>query len=435
MERLRGFLRSATDALSERDFRLLWLGQTGSAIGDSLVGIALTFAVLQLTGSAGDLGLVLAAFAVPRVVLTLAGGVWSDRLPRQAVMVACDLLRAGAQAVVSTLLITGNAEIWHLLAFAFVMGSASAFFTPASIGLMPQIVSPGRVQQANALVSISQSAAHIFGPLVAGLIVVTIGAGWAFAIDGVSFLVSAGFLLAMRVPPRDVPPRKAFVTELADGWREVTARSWVVACILTFSVSNVALAAFQVLGPLIAQEKLGGAAAWGVIGAGAAVGGIAGGAVALRWKPERPLIPAFVVMLIAQLELLLLIPPFPALVIAMGAFLTVGSIVISNTLWDTMLQQHIPRDAISRVSSYDWMVSLIFQPLALAAMGPLAEGIGITETLLIATGIGLLANSAVLLVPSVRNLRRREDAPNVTEPASAATATGNPTEPPLATSL
>ncbi len=434
MERVRSFLRSATEALSERDFRLLWLGQTGSAIGDSLVGVALAFAVLELTGSAGDLGLVFAAFALPRVIFTLAGGVWADRLPRQQVMVACDLLRAGAQAVVSTLLITGNAEISHLIGLALVMGSASAFFTPASIGLMPEIVSAARVQQANALVSISGSGAHIFGPLLAGLMVATVGPGWAFAVDGVSFLVSAGFLLAMRVPPRVVPDRQSFVAELADGWKEVVSRSWVVACILTFSISNVSLGAFQVLGPLIADRHLGGATAWGVVAMGAAIGGIAGGAVALRWKPDRPLIPAFLVMLLAQLELLLLIPPFPALVVAMGAFVTIAAIVISNTLWDTMLQQHIPRDALSRVSSYDWMVSLIFQPLAFAAVGPLSERFGVTQTLVGAVVIGLVANSAVLLVPSVRNLRRREG-PSPMEPPDAASGTADPTEPPLATSV
>lgn len=433
MNRLRAFLRSATEALSERDFRLLWIGQTGSAIGDSLVGVALAFAVLELTGSAGDLGLVFAAFALPRVVFTLAGGVWSDRLPRQRVMVACDLLRAAAQVVVSTLLITGNAEIWHLIALAIVMGSASAFFTPASVGLMPEIVSPARVQQANALVSISQSGAHIFGPLFAGLMVATIGPGWAFAVDGASFLVSAGFLMAMRVPVREVVARSSFVSELADGWREVVSRSWVVACILTFSISNISLGAFQVLGPLIADREMGGATAWGIVAMGAAIGGVAGGAVALRWKPDRALIPAFLVMLLAQIELLLLIPPFPALVVAMGAFVTVASIVISNTLWDTMLQQHIPREALSRVSSYDWMVSLIFQPLAFAAVGPLSESIGVTQTLVVATLIGLVANSAVLLVPSVRNLRRREDEA-VGEPIAAASSAGDPTEPPLATS-
>ncbi|HEX6655842.1 MAG TPA: MFS transporter, partial [Candidatus Limnocylindria bacterium] len=237
MEHVRAFLRSATDALSERQFRLLWIGQTGSAIGDSLVGVALAFAVLQLTGSAGDLGLVFAAFALPRVILTLVGGVWSDRLPRQQVMVACDLVRAGTQAVVSSLLITGNAQVWHLIVLALVMGGADAFFTPASTGLMPEIVSPGRVQQANALRSLSQSGAHIVGPLLSGVIVATIGTGWAFALDGLSFLVSAGFLLAMRVPPRVAPARRAFVTELAEGWREVVSRSWVIACILTFSIS------------------------------------------------------------------------------------------------------------------------------------------------------------------------------------------------------
>jgi predicted MFS family arabinose efflux permease len=238
----------------------------------------------------------------------------------------------------------------------------------------------------------------------------------------------------MRVPRRSVPSRQAFVVELAEGWREVISRSWVIACILTFSLSNVSLAAFQVLGPLVASEKLGGAAAWGVIGAGAALGGIAGGAVALRWKPGRPLIPAFLVMLLAQVELLLLIPPFPALVVAAGAFITIAAIVISNTLWDTMLQQHIPPGALGRVSSYDWMISLVFQPLAFAAVGPVSESIGVTETLLVCTALGLAVNSLVLLVPSVRNLRRVEG-PSAREPVTAAAGAGDPTEPPLATSV
>lgn len=434
MEQLRSFLRSATDALGERDFRLLWIGQTGSAIGDSLVGVALAFAVLQLTGSASDLGLVFAAFALPRVVLMLAGGVWSDRLPRQQVMVACDLLRAGTQAVVSTLLITGNVQLWHLVVLALVMGAADAFFTPASTGLMPQIVSAGRLQQANALVSISRSGAHIFGPLLSGVMVATIGTGWAFALDGVSFLLSAAFLLQMRLPRQAVAQRRAFVTELAEGWREVVSRSWVVACILTFAVSNVSLAAFQVLGPLVAQRTLGGAAAWGMIGGGAAVGGIVGGVVALRWKPRRPLVPAFAVMLLAQVELVLLVPPFPALVVAMGAFVTIAAIVLSNALWETMLQQHIPRDAISRVSSYDWMVSLALQPIALALIGPLSERFGVPQTLLACTAIGLLANALVLLVPSVRNLPRIEAGPRARR-LRPLPGSPDPADPPLAPSV
>jgi MFS family permease len=429
-QRIADFLRSSTEALSERDFRLLWIGQTGSAVGDALVGVALAFAVLGVGGSAADLGLVFAAFALPRVVLTLAGGVWSDRLPRQRVMVACDLVRAAAQAVVAPLLISGNAETWHLTGLALVMGSASAFFTPASVGLMPQVVSRARVQQANALVSISQSAAHIFGPLLAGLIVVAIGPGWAFAIDGASFLVSAGFLLAMRVPPMPVAVRRSFLAELGDGWREVVSRSWVVACILTFSLSNVSLGAFQVLGPLVALRELGGAAAWGVVVTGGAIGGLIGGAVSLRWKPARPLVPGFGLMILAQLQLLLLIPPFGAPVLAIGSMITIAAIVISNTFWDTMLQQHIPAQALSRVSSYDWMGSLIFQPIAFVAIGPLSEAIGIEATLVVAASIGVVVNAGVLLVPSVRRLRRLEGESRV-QRAEVAAAAGEPTEPPL----
>jgi len=430
MGRIWAFLRDSTEALSERDFRLLWMGQTGSAIGDALVGVALAFAVLEVGGSAADLGLVFAAFSVPRVLLTLAGGVWSDRLPRQRLMVACDLVRAAAQAVVSTLLITGNGETWHLIGLAVVMGGASAFFVPASTGLMPQVVSRARLQQANALVSLSQSGAHIFGPLVAGLLVATVGAGWAFAIDGASFLVSAGFLVAMRVPPRETVERASFASELVEGWREVRSRRWVTASIFTFALSNASLGAFQILGPLVAAERLGGAAAWGVILTGGAVGGVLGGAISLRWKPRRPLLVGFLVMAAASVQLLLLIPPFPAPVVALGAMVAFSGIVMSNTFWDTMLQQHIPPNVLSRVSSYDWMLSLVFQPIAFAAVGPMSEVIGLPETLLLAAGVGIAANLAVLAVPSVRNLARREGPAATPEPGVAASA-AEATEPPL----
>jgi len=430
MERIWAFLHSSTDALSERPFRMLWLGQTGSAIGDALVGVALAFAVLEVGGTAADLGIVFAAFSVPRVVLTLAGGVWSDRLPRQQLMVACDLVRAGAQTVVSTVLITGNGETWHLVALAAIMGSAAAFFVPATVGLMPQVVSRARLQQANALVSISQSAAHIFGPLAAGLLVATVGPGWAFAVDGASFLVSAAFLLAMRIPATVVTQRRPFLAELADGWQEVTSRRWVVAAIATFALSNASLAAFQVLGPVVAARALGGATAWGVILAGGAVGGLIGGAIGLRWKPRRPLVPAFAVMALATIQLLFLVPPFPVAVIAVGAMVAFAGIVMSNAFWDTMLQQHIPQAALGRVSSYDWMASLLLQPIAFAAVGPMSEAIGIGQTLLLAAGLGIVANTTVLLVPSVRGLTRREGSPG--EPvmsADVAAAAARPASP------
>lgn len=428
MRRLVAFIRHSTDALSEREFRLLWLGRSVSAAGDSLVYVALAFAVLGLTGSPADLGIVLAAYSLPRVVFILAGGVWADRLSRRWLMVGCDLARGMSQAVMAILLITGGAAVWHLVGAAVVMGAASAFFTPASVGLMPHVVSAGRLQQANALTSLSESVSHIFGPLASGLIVAAAGPGWAFAIDATSYFVSAAFLSAMRVTGLPAAPRRSFAAELGEGWREVRSRSWVVAALVTFSLSNISLAAFQILGPLVADTQLNGAPDWGLILTGGAIGGLVGGAIGLRWKPRRPLIPAFGIMLIAQVQLLMLIPPFPVPLVAFGSLMAVAAMIIANTFWDTMLQQHIRGDALGRVSAYDWTVSLVFQPLAFAVVGPLAVSIGLVPTLLIAVLISGGANMLVLLVPGVRSLTRREAEP-VVPSASVATIVADATEP------
>ncbi len=158
-------LRGRLGALDERPFRLLWLGQSASAIGDALVPVALAFTVLgDLDGSAGDLGLVLASFTLSRVLFILVGGVWADRLPRRMVMLVCDVVRAVAQAFVAAALLTGVLEIWMLAAASAVVGGTAAFFGPASTGLIPETVSRARLQQANALMSLSQSATSVFGP-------------------------------------------------------------------------------------------------------------------------------------------------------------------------------------------------------------------------------------------------------------------------------
>jgi MFS-type transporter involved in bile tolerance (Atg22 family) len=167
-----------------------------------------------------------------------------------------------------------------------------------------------------------------------------------------------------------------------------------------------------------------------VVVAGGAVGGLLGGAISLRWKPSRPLVPGFLIMAVATIQLFLLIPPFPAPVIALGSMVTIGGIVISNAFWDTMLQQHIPPAVLGRVSSYDWTVSLVLQPIAFAAVGPMSESIGLPQTLLIAAGIGIVANLGVLLVPSVRGLRRLDASAGPSVDAADASATGQPAEAP-----
>jgi MFS family permease len=419
IRRLAGFLRGSVEALEERNFRLLWIGQTTSGLGDTLVYVALAFAVLALTGSAVDVGLVLAANALPRVVLLLVGGVWADRLPRQLVMVGCDVLNGVLQAALAILFLTGNAELWHLLVVAALSGATSAFFIPAANGLMPQVVSAPRLQQANALMNLSQSVTWVVGPTVSGLIVATGGPGWVFALDAISFAISAVSLLAMRLPPLFTPERRAFLDDLVHGWREVTARSWFMAGLVVFALGNMASASFQVLGPVVADRELGGASAWGFILTGGALGGLAGGAVALRWKPPRPLRASFGIGPLIYVPLLLLIPPLPVWALALADFGAIFSIILGNTLWDTTVQQQVPQESLSRVNSYDWMVSLIFQPIAFAIVGPLTLAIGEAQTLSLAFALGVGANVTVLAVPSVRNLRSREGA----APGGSASAT------------
>ncbi|MGH2488014.1 MAG: MFS transporter [Candidatus Limnocylindria bacterium] len=426
---LRG-LRSNLGALEERDFRLLWLGQSGSTIGDGMTIVAIVFAVLGLSGSATDIGLVFAAYTLPNVVFLLAGGVWADRLPRNLVMLTSDALRAVVQTGLAILLFSGEAQVWHIAVAAALHGSASAFFVPASTGLMPQVVSPGRLQQANALMAISRSVAFIVGPALSGVLVATGGPGLVFAIDAVTYVLSIMTLALLRIERQaDAVDRASFVSELAHGWREVRSRSWLIASLAAFAVSNVALGAFMILGPVIVDRELGGAAEWGLIMTTGSVGALLGGAVALRWKPPRPLVVGFLVMLVAASRNLALIPPVPVLWIAISAMVTFAAITISNTLWETVLQQRIPQASLSRVSSYDWMVSLVFQPVAFVLVGPLAGAIGEVPTLILATAIGLAANLGVLLVPGVRNMRRMDQDASVdgsVEPPVEPTVEGAP---------
>ena len=392
--------------LEERPFRLLWVGQTLSAAGDALVPVALAFAVLGLTGSATDLGLVLAASFVARVVFLLAGGVWADRLPRRRVMLAADVFRAAVHAAIAVLLLTGSVEVWHLIVAGALTGIASAFFTPASTGVVPETVSAARLQQANALMSISRRSVAIFGPAASGVLVAAFGPGWVFALEAASFFVSAAFLAAL--PLRATPPavRRAFLRELGEGWREVRSRTWVWAGLLCFSLSNVAVATFFVLGPVVADRELGGAADWGLVLTGGAVGGVLGGVVAIRFRPRHPLRVAFPVIVLCALQLVALVPPLPVLALAVTGALALGAIDLANALWTTVLQERIPRHQLSRVSAYDWMVSYVFMPVGYTVAGPLAGELGVDATLALAAALCAMASVGMLAIPSVRNLPR-----------------------------
>jgi predicted MFS family arabinose efflux permease len=396
-------------ALRDRRFRLLWVGQTTSMLGDALVPVALAFAVLDLTHSATDLGLVLAAQVIPNVALVLAGGVVADRLPRQMVMLASDIVRGAAQAVLAVLVLTGGARLWQLVMLAAVYGAAEAFFQPASTGLVPATVPPERLQQANALLGLSRSVAVVFGPALAGVIVGLYSPGVAFAADAATFVVSAASLARLRTERSPAGERASFMGDFAGGWREVHTRTWLWVMMVWASTFMFFVAApMQVLGPLIAKQSLGGAPAWGTIAAAGGIGSVVGGMVALRWRPTRPLFAASSVVLATALPAAFLAVPAPVAVISIGRLMAGASLGFFGAVWMTTLQEHIPPEAISRVSAYDWMGSQVFLPLGLLAAGPIQEAIGASATLWISAGWAVVSTAAVLGVRSVRDLKARE---------------------------
>jgi len=364
--------------------------------------------VLDLTGSKADLGYVLAARTVPMVAFLLIGGIWADRLPRHHVMVGSNLLSGATQAAVAALLFSGHARVWQLAALAAVSGTSSAFFFPASSGIVPQTVPERLLQQANALLRLGLNGSAILGGAVAGFVVYATSPATGIAVDAVTFLAAAALLAAMRLPRSLHMESSNFVTDLKLGWREFTGRAWLWAIVLQFGFVNAVQQGTEgVLGPAVSNEHYHGAAGWGLIGAAQAVGLVGGGVLMLRLRPRRMLLVATLGFLLSAPLLFGLAIPLPLIaVLLLGVLAGIGTETF-GVLWDTTMQQEIPQDRLSRVYSYDALGSFALIPLGLAAAGPIAEAVGTRATLFAGGVISVTATLAVLLVPEVRGLRRR----------------------------
>jgi MFS family permease len=410
-------LRGRLGALEEREFRLLWFSRVVSDFGDRFGVIGLAFAVLAIERSAAALAYVLAARTIASIALFLVAGVWADRLPRQRVMLASDVGRGLAMAAMAVLLLTGRAEIWHLVVLAAVYGAAEAFFGPASQGLVPQTVSPGRLQQANGLMSLSRNVTQIAGPAAAGVVIALSSPGWAIAVDAATFGVSAAFLLRMRVSFTR-PAKQTFLTDLREGWSEFTRQTWVWICVCHFALFQAAaLAPFFVLGALIAEEDLGGASAYATITAFSGIGSVIGSLTAIRFRPDRQLVAAFLSILIWTPVLIAFAVAAPVWVISAFALVAAAGMNFAGTLWFTALQQHVPQHALSRVSSYDWAGSALFLPLGYILVGPLADQFGAGDVLYAAAAWTIFSSLAILAIPSVRNVRAATDVPTTDDTA------------------
>ncbi|MEV0404856.1 MFS transporter [Actinoallomurus sp. NPDC050550] len=407
--------------LADRRFRLLWAGQTLSGLGDAITPVALALAVIQATGSATDLGAVLAAAAVPRLLLVLAGGVWADRLPRHLVMLTADVVNLFVQVTIGLELLAGTVHLGHLIALSALSGAASAFFMPAADGLIPATVEEDRLQQANALTQFSRQAGRVLGPMIATTLVITAGAGWAFLLDAATFAVSVGTLALLRVR-HEGAPREGFWTELAGGWTEMRRHRWYWTNLIVHAIWNLASSCYLTLGPLVAVRSLGGQVAWGVITQGGALGAVVGAVTALRLRPRRPLTACNLLLAIFGLPLALLAARAPAPLVAVAAGLAFGGLTFMNSVWLTAVQQHIPARALSRVMAYDWLTSLGLTPAGLAVAGPLGAAVGTSATLAGTAGLVVAACLLVLAVPDVRRLTLRLPAPVAEEPVPTASA-------------
>lgn len=395
--------------LREPNYRRLFLGRTISLIGDGVTPVALAFAVLDLTGSPTDLGIILAVHSVVLIALVLAGGVVADRISPRRAMLGADATRTVSMGLIAALLLTGAAQVWELALLYAIDGAATALFNPASNAIVPQIVPGPRLQEANALLTFSRWAGKVAGPALAGVLLALGSPGTALGVDAATFAVSAACLWGVRAPGvRGEDEGGSFFAELRHGWKEFSSRSWMVAIIVSAAISNALyFPIFQVLGPTVARESLGGSSSWALIMTLWGVGGVLGGLVAFSIRPRRPLLVSEGFIIIFALPVALLAIPAATAVIAAGALVGASTVSLAEILYETTAAQQIPPQAFARVTAYDWFGSLALEPIGLALVGPIAAGIGISTTLWLGAAAMTLCQCCVILVPSVRRLEAR----------------------------
>jgi len=395
--------------LGERPYRLFFSASTISTLGDSVAGIALAFAVLDLSGAPKPLylAIVFAGRQLANGLLVLYGGVLSDRLPRNRILVGAAIGQGAAQAATATVVLSDQATIGLLVALQIVYGAADAFVIPAETGLVPQTVSDERLQEANALRGMMRNLIFVAGPAVGGVIVVAGSPGIALAIDAASFAGAALLLMRIRVPQRAARAEHArFFHELREGWREFTSRTWLWSTVVVFGLGNFFFMFWPVIGPIVAKEHLGGAGAWAKILVANGIGAVVGGAFALRYRPRLPLVACVLWPMLVCGQLVALALHAPTWAIAGASFCAGFGIAIHLALWFTIFQREVPEHAQSRVSSYDALGSFVLTPLGLVAAGLFAAGIGVSNTAWLAAAAILCLNSTMLLIPSVWRIGR-----------------------------
>ena len=399
-------------ALSQRDFAILWSGQTISLLGDGIFGVALAWQALQLPSPAAALGLVLIVRSGARVAILLVGGALADRYPKRFLMLAGDVLQMIAIAALSYLVAEGALQLWQLAVVAGTTGIGSGLFLASSTALVPELVSEEHFQSANSLRSSGMLVAYdLVGPAAGGVLVAAAGTARAFAVDSATFLASILALTLIR--PQRVPlgdQSAGLLSEVREGFRYVKRTPWIwISLLAVGTVGNcAAFGPLPVLIPLFVRDHLdAGADVLGFVFAGYGLGGLAG-ALTMGSIPVslRSALPAYLGWGCSALGLgALAFAPNAAVAAVLLAVAGFGG-EMAEVVWGTLLQRLVPRQLLGRVTSTDWLVSLSLHPLGVALAAPVAGWLGVGGALLAGSALSTTAIATGAAMPAIRHLER-----------------------------
>ncbi len=390
-------------AFQHTSFRYLFFGRLFTVLGNGIAPIALAFAVLDIGGSASDLGIVVASRSLCNVLFLLVGGVVADRYSRSRVLVSSVVVAAVSQAIVAWSVLDGSATVISLTLLGALNGAAAGIALPASSALVPQVVPATNLRQANALIQLGIYGGTVMGASLGGIITSAVGPGWGLAIDALGFAVSAPLYFLIRVKSNKAAASQGnILLDIKEGWAEFAGRSWIWSIVLQFAIINVAFNGIvEVFGPMIADASFG-RARWGIIVAAHSVGLIAGSFLAMKWHPRRDLLIGAMLAGLCALPLFMLSQDASAALLIVGFFIAGMSLGLFGVTWAHSLQTHIPPDKLARVYAYDAMGSFIAIPFGQLVAGPLATHFGMSAVLLMSALAVVIATAGVGLVPAIR---------------------------------
>jgi MFS family permease len=396
-----------TAPLRRRDFRLLWTGMAVSLLGDGIFLVAVAWEAYRISDRPSSLAFVGLATSVPQVALLLVGGAVSDRVSRRTILFWADTIRALALLGLTALVVAGAARLPELCLVGAVIGTATAFASPAFDSLVPQLVPEDELTQANAIdQSIRSTAMQLIGPGLGGIAVAVLRPSGAFALDAASFAFSALCVYRMAPLPELPPAETRLRHDVFEGLRYVRSRAWLWGSFLAATLTYLLfIGPTQVLLPYIIRNSLHrGASTYGVVlavgGAGAVVGAVLSGR---GGEPRRPIVWIYGWWTLATLAVAGYGLATQAWGLAMVALVVNGAEAVGAVAWGALKQRRVENAMLGRVSSVDWCISTALLPLSYALTAPVAQALGARRTLVLAGVVGSVVTLGFLFLPGLQD--------------------------------